>query len=757
MNTVWMSALRISIIYVIIGGIWIITSDQALSYFFADKQSVVELQTIKGWFFIIATGFILFWLVYRQLSNMNQAEERLRYALNASGDGVWDWDVPSSKVWYSKQLQTMLGYEDGEFSNSLDEWSSRVHQDDIESVMNELQLHLDGKTDSYISEHRIRCKNGRYKWIYDSGRVITRDENGHPVRVVGTHSDITTRKEADEKLKLASVVFTHAYEGILVTDVDNKIIEINEAFSRITGYSREDIIGQSPKILQSGNHPPEFYEEMWQSIKTEGYWSGEVSNRHKNGQPFIEMLTISEIRDEEGNAVNYVALFSDITHIRAQQIALERLASYDPLTSLPNRILLADRLKQSMAHCQRHQQLLAVAFIDLDGFKQVNDRYGHEVGDKLLVTISNRMKQALREGDTLARIGGDEFIAVLTELNVFDDCESVIERLLVASSESISIDGKTFSVSASIGVTLFPEDSVDADILMRHADHAMYTAKQLGKNRYHLFDVNQDDAIRLHRKQLLDIEQALENDEFVMHFQPIVNMRTGSVVGLEALLRWQSPEEGLLPPGAFLPYIENNPISVNLGEWVIHAVLKQISLWQAAQVTMPDMISINISALQIEQANFADRLASLLNAYPEVDPHKIELEILETSALEDIENVSNTMNACAQLGVRFAIDDFGTGYSSLTYLKHLPAEIIKIDQSFVRDMLVDDDDLAIVKGVIGLANAFQRGVIAEGVESAEHGKALLELGCEQAQGFGIAKPMPAERVPEWIDEWKPQW
>lgn len=757
MNTVWMSALRISIIYVIIGGIWIITSDQALSYFFSDKQTLVELQTIKGWFFIIATGLILFWLVYRQLRNMNEAEERLRYALNASGDGVWDWDVPSSKVWYSKQLQTMLGYADGEFSNSLDEWSSRVHPDDLALVMEDLQRHLDGKTDCYINEHRMRCKNGHYKWIRDSGLVITRDEHGKPIRLVGTHADITTRKEADEKLKLANTVFTHAYEGILVTDTDNKIIEVNDAFTRITGYSREDVIGKSPKLLQSGKHSPTFYEEMWHSIKTEGYWSGEVSNIHKNGQPFIEMLTISEIRDADGNAVNYVALFSDITHIRAQQIALERLASYDPLTSLPNRILLADRLKQSMAQCQRHQQLLAVAFIDLDGFKQVNDIYGHEVGDKLLVTISNRMKAALREGDTLARIGGDEFIAVLTELNVFEDCESVIERLLTASSEPISIDDKTFSVSASIGVTLFPEDSVDADILMRHADHAMYTAKQLGKNRYHLFDVNQDDAIRLHRKQLLDIELALKNDEFVMHFQPIVNMRTGSVIGLEALLRWQSPEEGLLTPGAFLPYIENNPISVNLGEWVIHAVLKQISQWQAAQATMPDIISINISALQIGQTNFADRLASLLNAYPEVDPHKIELEVLETSALEDIQNVSNTMNACAQLGVKFAIDDFGTGYSSLTYLKHLPAEIIKIDQSFVRDMLIDEDDLAIVKGVIGLANAFQRGVIAEGVESAEHGKALLELGCELAQGFGIAKPMPAERVPEWIEGWKPQW
>jgi len=444
--------------------------------------------------------------------------------------------------------------------------------------------------------------------------------------------------------------------------------------------------------------------------------------------------------------------FSELNTIKEQ---LQHQALHDVLTNLPNRVLLADRLSQSMVQSQRHQNLLAVVFLDLDGFKHVNDSYGHDLGDELLIIASLRMKEVLREGDSLARIGGDEFVAVLTDLTTVEDCEPVLERLLLAASEPVNVGNVKLKISASIGVTLYPQDNVSADQLMRHADQAMYVAKESGKNRYHLFDTAEDNAVKVQREILESIRCALDNQQFVLYYQPKVNMRTGTVIGAEALIRWQHPERGLLNPFEFLPAIENNPMMIELGEWVIDSALTQISQWQAMGLNLPLNTSVNIAAIQLQQTNFVNRLTTLLAAHPDVAPRYIELEVLETSALEDVHHVSTIMNDCMELGVKFALDDFGTAYSSLTYLRRLPASLIKIDQSFVRDMLHDVDDLAIVEGVIALAKSFKRDVIAEGVETVEHGTALLQIGCELAQGYGIAKPMPASNLPGWISEWKP--
>ncbi|MDN4503889.1 EAL domain-containing protein [Alteromonadaceae bacterium BrNp21-10] len=560
------------------------------------------------------------------------------------------------------------------------------------------------------------------------------------------------KKQAEEKLKRAASVFTHANEGIIITDASAAIIEVNDTFSHITGYSHEEVLGKNPSILQSGRQSSTFYAEMWATLNAKDHWRGEIWNRRKNGEIYPEMLTISAVKDPAGIVQQYVSLSTDITAIKEHQGQLERIAHYDLLTNLPNRVLLADRLNHAMVQCQRHDKSLAVAFMDLDGFKTINDNYGHDVGDELLIEVSHRMKGALREGDTLARIGGDEFVAVLADLEKFEDSEQVLRRLLKAASSSFAITDTLMQVSTSIGVTLYPLDDVDAEQLMRHADQAMYIAKQAGKNRYHLFDTARDNAINTQHKSIDNIRLALARREFVLHYQPKVNMHTGEVIGAEALIRWQHPTSGLIPPLEFLPVIENHAISLELGEWVIDSALSQIIQWRSMGVNLP--ISVNISAHQLQQSNFTTRLAELLATHPEVNPNCLELEILETSALQDTNQVSTTMNTCHDLGVRFALDDFGTGYSSLTYLKRLPAYLIKIDQSFVRDMLDDTDDLAIVKGVVGLANAFQRKVIAEGVETIAHGVTLMQLGCDLAQGYGIARPMPADNIPEWVANWR---
>ena len=562
------------------------------------------------------------------------------------------------------------------------------------------------------------------------------------------------QNKAQEKIQLAASVFTYAREGISITTPDGTIVEVNDAFTRITGYPREEVLGKNSRLLSSGRHGKDFYANLWRQLIDKGHWYGEVWNRRKSGELYAELLTITAVRNAHGNAEHYVALFSDITALKAHEDQLDHIAHYDALTNLPNRVLLADRLRQGMAHEMRRGKKLAVVFIDLDGFKSVNDTYGHEAGDQLLIALAARMKQSLREGDTLARIGGDEFVAVLVDLDHMNASVPMLTRMLSAAAQPLSIGNAVLQVSASLGVTYFPQaQDIDADQLLRQADQAMYQAKLSGKNRYNFFDAEQDSGIRSFHESIERIRQGLTDNEFVLHYQPKVNMRTGAVLGVEALIRWQHPDTGLLAPDLFLPTIENHPLAVELGEWVIDTALAQIEAWRAQGLTIP--VSVNVGARQLQQSSFVVRLQEILTAHPQVKPSWLEIEILETSALEDLARVSQVIEDCRALGVMFAMDDFGTGYSSLTYLRRLRVNLLKIDQSFVRDMLDDADDLTILLGVIGLAKSFRREAIAEGVETVAHGTLLLQLGCELAQGYGIARPMPADEMPDWLKNWSP--
>jgi diguanylate cyclase (GGDEF)-like protein/PAS domain S-box-containing protein len=459
-------------------------------------------------------------------------------------------------------------------------------------------------------------------------------------------------------------------------------------------------------------------------------------------------------RDERGAALRVVGSFSDISYQKAHQNYLERIAHYDPLTDLPNRVLLADRMGQVMARAKRRGTQMAVAYLDLDGFKAINDRYDHNVGDQLLKALATQLKATLREGDTIARLGGDEFVTVFADLAGVHDSIGLINRLLDVASRPTLVENLSLKVSASIGVSFYPQaDETDADQLLRQADQAMYSAKLAGKNRYHLFDAEHDRSLRVRNEAMERIGLALAQEEFVLHYQPKVNLRTGALVGAEALIRWQHPQLGLRGPGAFLPDIEGHALSVNVGEWVLDTALKQMEDWLAIGLDLP--VSVNISAYHLQEHNFSDRLKTLLAAHPTVPSGHLELEVLETAALDELSHVAAVMRDCASLGVGFALDDFGTGYSSLTYLKGLPAQVLKIDQSFVRDMLDDPEDLAIVEGVLGLARAFRRQAVAEGAETTAHCKLLLEVGCELAQGYGIARPMPADQMVGWKAHWHP--
>ncbi len=555
-------------------------------------------------------------------------------------------------------------------------------------------------------------------------------------------------------LQLASSVFENTHEGVLIADAQGTIVDVNPAFTQITGYERAEVVGQNPRILKSGHQGPEFYAAMWQALLKRGHWRGEVWNRNKNGEIYPELLTISAVRDGDGKTSHFVAVFSDITQIKQQQRQLENIAHFDALTGLPNRLLLADRIHQAIARTQRADHLLAVCYLDLDNFKPVNDTLGHEAGDALLIEIARRLNGCLRGGDTVARLGGDEFVLLLTELGHLDECEAVLDRVLDAIAAPCSIAGQTVAVSASIGLTLFPLDDADPDTLLRHADQAMYKSKQKGRHCYHLFDSEQDRRTQAHHETLLRIEEGLRQGEFVLHYQPKADLRQGRIVGVEALIRWQDPERGLLPPGEFLPTIERHDLIVTLGEWVIATALKQLAAWQAAGLDL--QISVNIAARHLQRDDFVPRLQALLAAHPEAAAAgRLELEVVESTAIEDMSRVPRIIEDCRALGIGFAIDDFGTGYSSLTYFKMLPAQTLKIDQSFIRNMLKDPDDLAITEAVIGLAEVFRRQIVAEGVETVAHGIALLGLGCDVAQGWGIARPMPASALVVWMEAWQP--
>jgi len=684
---------------------------------------------------------------------LKSSEERWAFAIEGSGDGVWDWDIPSDKMIYSTRWKEMLGYAEDEVPTNNQEWRERIHSEDRQAVYEAIQTCLDGRRPKFEVKYRLRGKDSGCIWVLARGMVVSSDHNNKPLRMVGTHSDITEIKISEDKLKLAASVFSHASEGIVITDSAGSIIEVNDTFSKITGYSRNEVIGKNPKILQSGRQTPAFYAEMWATLLQEGTWTGEVWNRRKSGEVYAELLTISAVHNSTGKGINYVALFTDITENKANQKQLQRMAHYDVLTNLPNRVLLADRLEQAIHYAKRQNHSVAVVFLDLDGFKEINDVHGHHVGDNLLVEVSCRLKECLRDADTLSRFGGDEFVAVLADIEKIQDCELILERFLNAASAPVAMRDVVLKVSASIGVTIYPQDGSDSDVLIRHADQAMYTAKLEGKNRYHLFDTEHDVAVKTQRESVQDIRAALNKSEFELYYQPKVNMKTGAIIGAEALIRWQHPDRGLVAPNDFLPAIENHDLSIELGEWVIDTALSQITAWQ--DLNLPLRVSVNISAFQLQKEGFTARLATLLAKHPTVAPVSLELEVLETSRLNDVEGVAEIMRACIELGVSFSLDDFGTGYSSLTYLRRLPARQIKIDQSFVRDMLIDPDDLAIVEGVIGLAKSFKREVIAEGVETIEHGSELLQLGCDLAQGYGIARPMQAKDLPEWVEKWRP--
>ncbi len=673
----------------------------------------------------------------RDITQRKQMEESLRLAAKVfenSSEAIIILDPHMHLLSGNKAFAEATGYSQQEAitkdASSL--WSDQNNTASFQQIFRNA-LNQRGCWQGEVNCHG---KNGRCfpGWL---SAVVVRDSAGIVTHYVAIFSDISERKANENALRLAAVVFEQSVEAVIVLDDRERFVSVNHSFTRVTGYTADEVIGRTPRILKSGRQDKAFYAGMWQQIKEQGFWQGEVWNRRKLGEIYPEWLSISAVRNEHGAVVNYIGIFSDITERKKHEASIHQLAFFDPLTHLPNRALLNDRMKLALANAERNAQGVGVIFIDLNRFKEINDIHGHDVGDEVLVESARRFQASLRQGETLARLGGDEFV-VIVESDNLNILTIVAERLQQSLIEQpMIIKGYSFSVGLSAGIALYPQDGQIGDELLKCADIAMYRAKNRGGG-YCFYSNGMSDGLAEHILLAQRLSLALANDTLQLYYQPQVNIANGELVGAEALLRWHDEILGWISPAYFIPIAEERGMMLELGAWVLKTALTQLRLWREAGLNLPGRLAINISAQEIEAADYSERLHDAL-----VEAPSLELELTEGSLLNNIAGTLETLHVLRGHQFSLAIDDFGTGYSSLSYLARFPIQKIKIDSGVVRNMLTDEHDQVIVQTIIAIAKSLEMQVIAEGVEDEGQAGMLLAMGCDQAQGYFYGHAEPA--------------
>lgn len=683
----------------------------------------------------------------QELLDQAQANEaRLKEAQRLTHLGNWELDLERGTLWWSDEVFHIFELDRTGSEPSYELFLDTVHPEDRERVDRAYRESVEQRT-PYRVEHRLLMPDGRIKYVMERGTTFY-DENGRPVRSVGTVQDVTEQEEVQERLRLVAGVFEHTADAVLISQVDGTIVDVNPAFSRILGYEREEVLGGNPRLWKSERHEREFYLGMWQALKENGYWRGEIWNRRKDGDVFPALETISSIRDSLGQVTHYVAVMTDITNLKQSQHQLEYLAHHDPLTGLPNRLLFNERLGQALLRAERHGSMLAVLFLDIDRFKHINDSLGHPFGDSLLQEVGLRLQSLLRQEDTVARLGGDEFVLLMEELARPEDAATLADKVKGLFARPFDLLERSVRVTASIGISLYPRDGTDIDTLLRNADAAMYRAKEDGRNGYCFYteELTQEALDRVVMEHALS--QALEGDEFFLVYQPQLDLKTGRVLGAEALLRWRHPEKGIVPPATFIPLAEDSGLILDIGHWVLRTACAQCRTWLDAGLDIGRM-AVNVAGPQIQRGGLPEEVQMVLRETG-LPAERLELEVTEGFVMGHAEFCIRQLDELRSCGVELSVDDFGTGYSSLSYLKRLPIGKLKIDRSFVRDLPANPDDLAIARAVIALGGSLGLEVIAEGVETAEQAQCLQASGCSQVQGFLYARPMPAPEFESWL-------
>ena len=671
-------------------------------------------------------------------SELKTSEEKFRQLAENVNQVFWMTDRDRKKLLYvSPAFEHIWGYS-AERLASPDSMLEAVHPEDRARIALAVQTMAEG---DYDETYRIVGKDGRGRWIRDRAFPV-KNEEGQVIRIAGLAEDITSQQEIEEQLRLSAQVFVSSLEAIMIADSRNNIIKVNQAFTDITGYAENEVAGQNPRILKSGKHKASFYRIMWQTLLSTGNWQGEIWDRRKNGEIYPKWLSIHVVKNSSGEITNYIALFSDITERKASFEQIKHLAHYDALTNLPNRSLLNERLDSAIAAGKRNNRKVAVLFLDLDRFKNINDSLGHFAGDLLLQAVANRLKRCIRGMDTVARLGGDEFVVVLNGIREASDAAHVAQKILESMTESIRIEGQEIVTTPSIGISIYPDDGQTHAALIKNADAAMYHAKDLGRGNFQFFTENMNARAFELLSFESDLKLALKRGEFSLHFQPQIDLSSGKIVGMEALLRWLHPERGFVPPSTFIPVAEECGAIVAIGEWVIRSACRQNRIWQ--QAGLPAVpIAVNLSAIQFRQSNIVDTLSRILEETG-LPPSLLEIEMTERIIMQDADSTIGTLRAIKKMGLMLSIDDFGTGYSSLSYLRRFPIDKLKIDRSFVRDIATNQDDAAIIRTIITMGHSLRMKVIAEGVETPGQLAFLKQEGCDEAQGYHFSRPVPAE-------------
>ncbi|WP_228125074.1 sensor domain-containing protein [Candidatus Methylospira mobilis] len=797
---------------------------------------------------------------------LRASEERWKFALEGSGDGVWDYNFQTHKVLSSRRYKEMYGLAEHDNEDVVTQWEKRIHPDDKICVMTDLRTYLDGDASSpFSAEYRMRCSDGSWKWILDRAVLVSRTADGKPLRMIGTHTDITERKllqmkqlmmvlecsseavllvnkegfilfandsavrlfgyaqnelvgcsvdvlvplkarpghgshlaafmsnpkprpmataqqlfavrkdgsefsvevslspieidnqvfvitgvlditerkRLEREMQLAAMVYRAIGEAIMVADADNRIVAVNPSYTRLTGYTEQEAVGQSTKLLKSGRHTKDFYWRMWQSLEKTGHWQGEIWNQRKNGEAYLEWLVINTVYDDNGAVLRRIAMFSDVTDQKRAEQTIWQQANFDPLTGLPNRRMFHDRLEQEIKKAHRSALSLALLFLDLDRFKEINDTLGHAIGDLLLKEVAQRISGCVRDVDTVARLGGDEFTVILSEIDDFGSIARVAQGILRSLAGPFQLDGEILYESASIGITLYPDDAATLEELLKNADQAMYAAKHQGRNCYSYFTSSMQEAAHARMRLIADLRSAMAENQLLVYYQPIVELATGAIHKAEALIRWRHPVRGFIAPSEFIPVAEEVGMIVDIGDWVFREAIRQTASWRLSHDPV-FQVSINKSPVQfLREDNSHGGWADYLKALG-LPGQVIVIEITEGLLLETSKIVADKLLAFRDAGVQVALDDFGTGYSSLSYLKKFDIDYIKIDQSFISNLAPGSSDMALSEAIIVMAHKLGLKVIAEGVETAEQRDLLIAAGCDYGQGYWFSRPVPAE-------------
>jgi diguanylate cyclase (GGDEF)-like protein/PAS domain S-box-containing protein len=700
-----------------------------------------RIETAQGLFF--ACGL-------RDITERKQAEValrasavRLNEAQRLAHVGSWELDLVSGELLWSDEVFRLFEIDPNRFGATYEAFLDGIHPDDRDAVSKAYANSLVTRA-PYEITHRLRMSDGRIKWVQETC-LSDFDAAGTAIRSRGTVQDVTLHKLADEQLRIAATAF-ESQEAMMVTDANSVILRVNHAFTTITGYTAAEAVGQTPIILHSGRHSADFYREMWEIINRTGGWQGEVWDRRKNGEIYPKWLNVSAVKDDSGAVTHYVGTHFDISERKKAEERINELAFFDQLTSLPNRTLLLDRLKQAMTTSGRSGSYGALLFIDLDNFKELNDTLGHEVGDLLLKQVAQRLTQCVREGDTVSRLGGDEFVVILTNLGKGErdaaaGTETAAEKILATLNQIYRFGELAHHSTASIGATLFNGHPISIDNLMKQADLTMYKAKEAGRNTVRFFDPAMEVAVKARAALESDLRAAVEAKNFVLHYQ--AQVAGGQVTGAEVLVRWKHQKRGMVSPAEFIPLAEETGLILPLGHWVLETACTQLAAWSTRPAMAHFTLAVNVSALQFKQSDFVDQVLAALGSTG-ANPRRLKLELTESMLADNVQDIIEKMFALKAKGVGFSLDDFGTGYSSLSYLKRLPLDQLKIDQSFVRDVMIDTNDAAIARTVVALAQSLGLGVIAEGVETEAQRDFLASAGCHAYQGYFFSRPLPLE-------------